>query len=100
MLQWLTWLVLGLITTEISIAAPWTPENAPYNINQNKNTQNPLEYSGVWENHVYFPSPQNWRFPFYTLFLDRFSDSDPSNNDYNKTMYEFDPTQIHFRHGG
>lgn len=42
-----------------------------WNLNQNPNTQQPLEYSGAWADHVYFPSPKNWRFPFYVITLDR-----------------------------
>ncbi len=43
-----------------------------YNLNGNKAASNPLEYSGEWPNHKYHASPDNWRFPFYTLMLDRF----------------------------
>lgn len=43
-----------------------------YNLNQNKTAIDPLDYWGEWSGHEYNPSPANWRFPFYTLFLDRF----------------------------
>lgn len=36
------------------------------------------------------PSPVNWRFPFYTLMLDRFINGDPSNDDANGTAWEHD----------
>lgn len=42
-----------------------------WNLNENPNAQNPLDYSGAWSDHDFFPSPQNWRFPFYAITLDR-----------------------------
>ena len=80
--------------------AQWTESNAPYNINQNKTAKNPVDYSADWNGHVYFPSPTDWRFPFYTIMVDRFFDSNPINNDVDGTIFENDPMQIHFRHGG
>lgn len=38
--------------------------------------------------------------PFYTLFLDRFVNGDPSNDNANDTMYEHDLTSSILRHGG
>jgi alpha-1,3-glucan synthase len=90
-----------LITLIISMqCAPWTPENAAYNLNQNAQASSPINYHNLWENHTYFPSPSSWRFPFYTLMLDRFADGNPRNNDISGTLYEFDPLQVNFRHGG
>ena len=43
-----------------------------FNLNENTTASAPLDYSGEWANHVYHPSPQNWRMPMYTLMLDRF----------------------------
>ena len=37
---------------------------------------------------AYHPSPTNWRFPFYTLMLDRFINGDPTNDDANGTAWE------------
>jgi len=71
-----------------------------YNLNENKTTANPLEYWGEWPSHSYYPSPSNWRFPFYTLFLDRFVNGDPSNDDINGTVFEHDIMSNQFRHGG
>lgn len=71
-----------------------------YNLNENTAAINPLDYSGEWPNHQYHPSPSNWRFPFYTLFLDRFVNGDPSNDNANKTAFEHDPSSNQFRHGG
>lgn len=64
--------VLSLLS---SIPQCWTlsfdEAYVAWNLNENFNTQQPLEYSGVWADHDYFPSPQNWRFPFYVITLDR-----------------------------
>ena len=59
-----------------------------------------MEYSGTWQDHTFFPSPENWRFPFYTLFLDRFVNGDPSNDDINGTLFEQDIMGTTMRHGG
>jgi alpha-1,3-glucan synthase len=53
-------------------------DGATYSLNTNETATNPLDYSGVWENHNYHPSPDNWRFPVYTIFLDRFVNGDPT----------------------
>lgn len=71
-----------------------------YNLNENETASNPLEYWGKWRGHSYQPSPSNWRFPFYTLFLDRFVNGDPSNDDINGTVFEHDVMSNQFRHGG
>jgi alpha-1,3-glucan synthase len=71
-----------------------------FNLNQNKTALNPLDYWGEWQDHVYHESPTNWRFPFYTLFLDRFVNGDPSNDDANGTVFEHDAMSNQFRHGG
>jgi alpha-1,3-glucan synthase len=75
-------------------------QEVDYNLNENSNTVDPLQYSGEWANHQYHPSPSNWRFPFYTLFLDRFVNGDPSNDDANGTVFEHDPMSNQYRHGG
>jgi alpha-1,3-glucan synthase len=71
-----------------------------FNLNQNRSAENPLEYWGQWDQHTFTPSPSNWRFPFYTLFLDRFVNGDPTNDNANGTAYEHDPTSTQLRHGG
>jgi alpha-1,3-glucan synthase len=83
----------------IAFSAPLTLLNQEYNLNQVPDVVDPTAYGANW-NHLYFPSPVNWRFPFYTLFLDRWADGDPRNNDIMNTQYEFDPYQTAFRHGG
>jgi alpha-1,3-glucan synthase len=89
-----------LIFISLCLTAPWTAETAPYNLNQNQNTKNPVEYHVDWPGHQYYPSPDNWRFPFYTLMLDRFADGDPTNNEAGQTLFEHDPLQVNFHHGG
>jgi hypothetical protein len=61
-----------------------------YNLNENKEAVDPLEYSGIWKDHTFQPSPKNWRFPFYTIFLDKFVNGDPMNDDINGTAFEHD----------
>jgi alpha-1,3-glucan synthase len=71
-------------------ALRFDPRYAAYNLNQNQAAVNPLDYSGIWEDHTFHPSPKNWRFPFYTLFLDKFVNGDPANDDINGTQFEHD----------
>lgn len=89
----------------VILAAPilslkYDPLEEAYNLNTNKEAQHPLDYTGQWENHTYHPSPDNWRFPFYTLFLDRYVNGDPSNDNANGTIFEQDVMETQFRHGG
>jgi alpha-1,3-glucan synthase len=71
-----------------------------HNLNQNISAVDPLDYNGTWPNHVYTPSPDNWRFPIYTLFLDRFVNGNPGNDNANGTVFEQDITSTQLRHGG
>jgi hypothetical protein len=81
--------------------APFDERELDWNLNTNQQTLDPLKYSGEWgEGHVYTPSPDNWRFPFYTLFLDRFVNGDPANDDINGTVFEHDVTSNQLRYGG
>jgi alpha-1,3-glucan synthase len=64
-----------LLSATIS-ALPYDPEQEPWNLNTNQAATDPLQYDGVWENHKYQPSPDNWRFPVYTIFLDRFANGE------------------------
>ncbi|RAL13908.1 alpha-1,3-glucan synthase [Aspergillus homomorphus CBS 101889] len=88
------------LSTRIAQSLPYLPEEADWNLNQNQTATYPLDYSGQWEGHSYTPSPDNWRFPFYTIFLDRFVNGDPSNDDANGTQWEHILTSNQFRHGG
>ncbi|KAK5088183.1 Cell wall alpha-1,3-glucan synthase ags1 [Lithohypha guttulata] len=78
----------------------YDPAWTKYNLNTNQNAQHPLEYSGEWTGHEFTPSPKNWRFPFYTLFLDRFVNGDPANDNINGTLFEHDLTSNQMRNGG
>ena len=81
-------------------ALRYDPAYVGHNLNENQTAVHPLDYWGEWANHTYNPSPTNWRFPFYTLFLDRFVNGDPENDNANGTMFEHDPSQTQLRHGG
>jgi alpha-1,3-glucan synthase len=61
-----------------------------YNLNQNQTATLVSDFSGIWENHTFYPSPSNWRIPFYTLFLDKYVNGDPTNDDVNGTHFEHD----------
>ncbi len=81
-----------------SPGAPWTPQNSPWNVNVNTDT-NPANYYGAWSNHVYFPSPDDWRkIPVYQFITDRFNDGDPSNNELAYPGYDL--LDVGARHGG
>ncbi|KAA8645027.1 alpha-1,3-glucan synthase Ags1 [Aspergillus tanneri] len=81
---------------------PYDESLLQYNLNQNKSATNPAEYWGEWPDHKgkYFPSPDNWRFPMYTLFMDRFVNGDPTNDNINGTQFEHDISSNQMRHGG
>ncbi|KAK4155658.1 family 5 putative glycoside hydrolase family 13/Glycosyltransferase [Chaetomidium leptoderma] len=79
---------------------PYLPEYEAYNLNQNKAAKTPLEYWGEWPDHQFHPSPENWRMPFYSLFLDRFVNGEPSNDNSNGTAFEVDMLSTQLRVGG
>lgn len=66
-------------------ALSYDTEQVRWNLNQNQSAGRPQDYWGEWDDHTFFPSPKNWRFPFYLLTQDRFADGDPSNNEANGT---------------
>lgn len=82
------------------ICWPYDEKLIHYNLNENETATNPADYWGEWPNHTYFPSPENWRFPIYTLFLDRFVNGDPTNDNINGTLFEHDLNSNQMRHGG
>ena len=92
-------LLASVLTTH---ALPYDPEQVDYNLNQNQSAQTPVDYWGQWNKPIsqFQPSPNNWRFPFYTIFLDRFVNGDPTNDDANGTVYEHDLISNQFRNGG
>jgi len=82
-------------------ASPWREDLVDYNINVNKNAQDVTQYDAERPNTTYTPSPQNWRaLPTYTILMDKFADGDPSNNDFFKTIYEYDIRETQLRYGG
>lgn len=79
---------------------PYVESLAEYNLNENKSAETPADYWGAWPDHEYHPSPDNWRFPVYTIFLDRISNGDPTNDDINGTTFEHVVNSNQMRHGG
>lgn len=100
MLSLLLTFVLALWASTRTAAYNYDPAWTRYNLNTNKDAQHPLEYSGEWTGHEYTPSPKNWRIPFYSLFLDRFVNGDPTNDNINGTLFEHDITSTQMRNGG
>lgn len=93
-------LVLSVFLLGGTLGYNYDPAWTQYNLNTNEDAQHPLEYSGEWTGHQYTASPRNWRFPFYTLFLDRFVNGDPTNDNINGTVFEHDLTSNQMRNGG
>lgn len=92
-----------LLHTKESHALPYLEEYVDYNLNANTSAvrgTNPIYYNGSWDGHTYMASPANWRIPFYTIFLDRFVNGDPTNDNANGTVYEHDVISNQFRNGG
>ena len=79
----------------------YDPAFEDYNLNQNKDATDPVDFDGDrGAGFVYKASPDDWRVPTYTLFLDRFANGDPSNDNANGTIFEQDTTSNQLRHGG
>lgn len=81
-------------------AYKYDPNYIAYNLNTNRTAREPIDYWGQRSNHTYTPSPVNWRFPFYTVLLDRFVNGDPFNDAINGTLFERDIQNNQIRHGG
>ncbi|PYH95993.1 hypothetical protein BO71DRAFT_472854 [Aspergillus ellipticus CBS 707.79] len=98
------WGIAGsLLALFTSTTTGWPYEEAlvDYNLNVNQNAASPFEYTPpTWPGHKYTASPKNWRFPFYTLMLDRFVNGDPTNDNINGTLFEHDLNSNQMRHGG
>ncbi|KAI9720143.1 MAG: Cell wall alpha-1,3-glucan synthase ags1 [Chrysothrix sp. TS-e1954] len=88
------------LVSKTAFAYRYVPELENWNLNENQYALSPLQYSGEWPDHTFTPSPTNWRFPFYTIMLDRFVNGDPNNDDINGTVFEHDPRSNQMRHGG
>jgi alpha-1,3-glucan synthase len=96
---WLLTLVQQL-TLVLGLRYDPDPTIAPYNLNTNQSATDPLDYWGQRDGHTYTTSPGNWRFPIYTLFLDRYVNGDPTNDNANGTIFEQDVLSNQLRHGG
>ncbi|KAJ5273854.1 hypothetical protein N7478_008979 [Penicillium angulare] len=98
------WFSIGLVALLAKSATCWPYDSSltDYNLNENKTATDPAQYWGEWPNHKgkYFPSPQNWRMPTYTIFLDRFVNGEPGNDNINGTLFEHDLNSNQMRHGG
>lgn len=84
----------------LGTAYRFDPAYTEINLNQNQTAAHSLDFWGEWTGHNYTASPDNWRFPFYTLFLDRFVNGDPYNDDINGTAFERVTDSNQMRHGG
>lgn len=93
-------LSLLLLVASGARALRYDPAYAEWNLNTNQQAVSPLDYSGIRTGHTYHPSPDNWRFPFYSLTLDRWVNGDPSNDNANGTLFEQDVWSTQLRHGG
>lgn len=92
--------LLPVLAAQVAQALRYDPAYAEYNLNTNQQAVNPLDYSGERNGHTYHPSPDNWRFPFYTVMLDKWVNGDPSNDNANGTLFEQDIWSTQLRHGG
>lgn len=96
-----TWLLTFASLATLTSASYHDEAEVDWNLNANQHAASPLEYSTpAWDAHDYQSSPQNWRFPFYSFFLDRFVNGDPSNDNANGTSWEHDMYGTQLRHGG
>lgn len=98
-MHYLALLIISFLSTYV-LCWPYDEPLVDWNLNQNKSAQGPIDYWGAWEDHKYHPSPDNWRFPIYTIFLDRISNGDPTNDDINGTEFEHVVNSNQMRHGG
>ncbi|KAK3321725.1 hypothetical protein B0H66DRAFT_513919 [Apodospora peruviana] len=87
-------------TTTLVNGLRFDASQVDYNLNTNRTATSPLDYWGQREDHKYYESPKNWRVPFYTVFLDRFVNGDPTNDNSNGTMFETDAMSNQLRFGG
>ncbi|EAW10021.1 alpha-1,3-glucan synthase Ags3 [Aspergillus clavatus NRRL 1] len=100
-MQRLATLLLSLLLSVHQVLCwPYTESLVDYNLNENKSAESPIDYWGEWPDHKYHPSPKNWRFPVYTIFLDRIANGDPTNDDINGTAFEHVVNSNQMRHGG
>lgn len=77
-MKFLCFLALVLPTSR---ALQYDERYVDWNLNTNEAATRPADYAVSYPNHTYHPSPANWRMPFYSFFLDRFVNGDPTNDD-------------------
>ncbi|EFQ32048.1 glycosyl transferase group 1 [Colletotrichum graminicola] len=92
--------ILLLVVAGLARALRYDPAFEEWNLNTNQQATNPLDYTGTRPGHDYTASPDNWRFPFYTVMLDRWVNGDPSNDNANGTLFEQDILGTQLRNGG
>ena len=92
--------LVGISLLTLVASLRYDPAQVGFNLNENVTAVSPVDYWGSWPNHTYHPSPSNWRFPFYTVFLDRYVNGDPKNDNANGTQFEVDHMANQLRHGG
>ncbi|KAJ4288850.1 hypothetical protein N0V88_007179 [Collariella sp. IMI 366227] len=96
-------LIFTLLFTATTLVSGlrYDSDEVDWNLNTNRLATDPLQYDGRRpEGFEYAQSPPNWRVPFYTVFLDRFVNGDPDNDDKNGTKYETDMLSTQLRFGG
>lgn len=89
-----------LLCIPSAVARQYDPAFVDYNININTTATNILDYNASWPGHIYTASPSNWRFPVYTIIMDKWINGDPTNDNANDTVYEFDFYETGLRNGG
>lgn len=98
--SWLPAISLLCSTTFVH-GLKYDASEAEFNLNANTTATDPLDY---WiterTGHDYHKSPDNWRFPFYTVFMDRYVNGDPTNDNLNGTVFETDMMSTQIRNGG
>jgi alpha-1,3-glucan synthase len=81
--MWAASLGVGSLLVTLTSSLLYNLDQLDWNLNQDADAVDPLDYWGEWENHTYSPSPENWRFPFYSTFIDKFVNGDPTNDGAN-----------------
>jgi alpha-1,3-glucan synthase len=98
-----TRLLFTILTTTTTLinGLRYDAKEADWNLNTNRTARTALDYWGERDaSHTYKESPKNWRVPFYTLFLDRWVNGDPTNDNANGTLFETDMMSTQLRFGG
>ena len=89
-----------LASMYVVLAMKYDPYFADWNMNVNQTATEVLDFYAEWPNHTYTASPQNWRIPAYTIILDKWVNGDPTNDNINGTVFEYDYYETGLRNGG